>query len=271
MTSIRRIGVSVLLLSAIASPASAFHDNTLPERYSAPFGAHGWVTLSLDVPEGLGWDDPLLDIEIEGSGTDVRTVGWGEWALDAAGEVTWASAGTGSSGGETYVKLPEPVGVVVDTRQSFGEGAFGMASAYYGLEPGRYRLVVGFVTDAADATSTLTISSADSVGVTVLDSGSNGFMFTDRDFDPAVHATTSFVGAALAGEATTTTSGRLFGIFYASGDVAVIRHEGPNGTTVGFDFMDGEPAGTHRFLVDAEAGVIFEGFYAWGLDVTTLS
>lgn len=271
MSSIRRIAILLIALAAVARPAAAFHGNTLPVRYSAAVGAHGWVTLSLTVPDGLGYDNPLLDIEVDGRGTDVSAAGGGEWALDAQGDPMWASAFTGWSSGEVYVRGPEPVGVIVDTRSHVDENTYGFASTYYGLDAGTYTLVVGFVTDAATASGTLTISSADTIGVSVTGSGSKGFMFMERDFDPCARAAGFLVGAAAGCEASVVIGDRLFGIFSSHGDVSVVRHEGPNGTTVGHDFMHGEPAGTHRFLVDAEAGVVFEGFYVWGIDVSGLA
>lgn len=270
MSSIRRIAVLLVGLAAVAQPAAAFHDNTLPVRYSAAIGTQGWVTLSLTVPEGLGYDNPLLDIEVEGRGTDVSAVGGGEWALDAQGSPTWASAFTGWSSGEVYVRGPEPVGVVVDTRSHVNEDSFGFASTYYGLDAGTYTLVVGYVTDAATGSGTLTISSADTIGVSVTGSGSKGFMFMERHFDPCTRAAGFLAGAAAGCEASVEIGDRLFGIFSSHG-VSVVRHEGPNGTTIGDDFMFGAPAGTHRFVVDAEAGVVFEGFYVWGIDVSGLT
>lgn len=264
----RLMAIGVLCCVTIATPAQAFHGNDLPVVFTTNAGRIGWLAFTIDADGPFPDDEPLADIEVEGSTQDAHSMADGLWVYDPSERGDWAVVGMYSSRGDAVVKLPDPVGYVIDTRQSTGGSHSG--SAYTFVADGgpiHATVIVGHAIEDASASMEMRIAAHPDVDVQVLGSGSQGFIFRERDFAPQAYGSAVVASALLSGEVSVVTSGRLFGMFGTGTDVNGLRYSGPAGTSEGQRFLDGEPAGTHTFSVDHAVGAVFDATWAWGLDV----
>jgi hypothetical protein len=267
----RGLALALLVATITTSPASALEEPSLPIVASASMGRYAWVWLDLVFPAGLPAGD-ALSISFEGTGPDANAMGLGWWDY-TGGEPSGAFLSTSwGSSTDFYLRGPEPVGVVIDTREHRENGRFFASAGMRFLESPTEDVVVGqvvgFALEAISAQSTLTVRAHPDVEISSIRIGDRGFMFRDQGFDSAlaVHAPRS--SALVDGTATVTATGRLFGWFGAGTPAAVLRYAAPSGTRYGGEVMYGSEAGTHTFSVVGAAGAIANrGAWAWGLDI----